>query len=167
MSTLSNAQLGSSPSLLDHSNCRCKAESIMPLQIYGSVTMNNSLCLGIFLLIIYMRHLEWVYSSEVTVVVGEPFLFWSTGPPLCPTCCSSMTRCHHQENNVGAALSISASAYLNQKVLYICLARVSPDQRKGRCTMAFTFKMQLKAEEQWSKLLKNADTAAFHTWHHL
>ncbi|KAK9867487.1 hypothetical protein WJX84_007699, partial [Apatococcus fuscideae] len=49
---------------------RQKNISLTFSNIYGSVTMNNSLCLGIFLLIIYSRHLEWVYSSEVTVVVG-------------------------------------------------------------------------------------------------
>ncbi|KAH7297688.1 hypothetical protein KP509_25G007100 [Ceratopteris richardii] len=38
-------------------------------QIYGSVTMNNTLCLGIFLAIVYARGLTWDFSSEVTVVL--------------------------------------------------------------------------------------------------
>lgn len=38
-------------------------------QIYGSVTMNNTLCLGIFLGIVYVRGLTWDFSSEVTVVL--------------------------------------------------------------------------------------------------
>eukprot|EP00250_Pteridium_aquilinum_P008145 c17713_g1_i1 orf=257-2572(+) len=38
-------------------------------QIYGSVTMNNTLCLGIFLGIVYARGLTWDFSSEVTVVL--------------------------------------------------------------------------------------------------
>lgn len=38
-------------------------------QIYGAVTMNNTLCLGIFLGIVYARGLTWDFSSEVTVVL--------------------------------------------------------------------------------------------------
>ncbi|MCO5584460.1 hypothetical protein L7F22_038388 [Adiantum nelumboides] len=34
-------------------------------QIYGAVTMNNTLCLGIFLGIVYARGLTWDFSSEV------------------------------------------------------------------------------------------------------
>ena len=34
------------------------------------VTMNNTLCLGVFLLVIYQQRLPWVYSSEVAVILG-------------------------------------------------------------------------------------------------
>lgn len=92
IAALSHVYANPGPPLLEFSYCRYTAESAMCLQIYGSVTMNNSLCLGIFLLIIYSRHLEWVYSSEVTVVVGETSLACSTYPqtalyspaPACP-----------------------------------------------------------------------------------
>ncbi len=33
-------------------------------QVYGAVTMNNTLVLGLFLLVVSLRGLDWVYSSE-------------------------------------------------------------------------------------------------------
>ena len=39
-------------------------------QVYGAVTMNNTLCLGLFLLVIHLQDLPWTYSSEVAVTVG-------------------------------------------------------------------------------------------------
>lgn len=38
-------------------------------QVYGAVTMNNTMCLGLFLLVVYVQHLQWVYSVEVLLVV--------------------------------------------------------------------------------------------------
>ncbi|CAM6038452.1 unnamed protein product [Sphagnum compactum] len=38
-------------------------------QIYGAVTMNNTLCLGIFLAIVYFRGLMWDFSAEITVIL--------------------------------------------------------------------------------------------------
>lgn len=38
-------------------------------QIYGAVTMHNSMCLGIFLAIVYFRGLVWDFSAEVLVVL--------------------------------------------------------------------------------------------------
>lgn len=40
------------------------------LQVYGAVTMNNTMCLGIFLLVVHSKHLRWTYTSEVLVTVG-------------------------------------------------------------------------------------------------
>ncbi|KAG0617702.1 hypothetical protein M758_4G009100 [Ceratodon purpureus] len=37
-------------------------------QIYGAVTMNNTMCLGIFLAIVYFRHLLWDFSAEISVI---------------------------------------------------------------------------------------------------
>lgn len=34
-------------------------------QVYGAVTMNNTLCLGVFLLVIYLQDLSWTYTAEV------------------------------------------------------------------------------------------------------
>ena len=42
--------------------------------MYGAVTMNNTMCLGIFLLVVHAKHLEWTYTSEVLVTVGEPII---------------------------------------------------------------------------------------------
>ena len=40
-------------------------------QIYGAVTLNNTLCLGVFLLIVHFKRLTWTYTSEVATLVGE------------------------------------------------------------------------------------------------
>ncbi|XP_002985423.2 sodium/calcium exchanger NCL2 isoform X1 [Selaginella moellendorffii] len=42
-------------------------------QIYGAVTMNNTLCLGIFLGLVYTRGLTWDFSSEVTAILITTF----------------------------------------------------------------------------------------------
>jgi Ca2+/Na+ antiporter len=39
-------------------------------QIYGAITMNNTLCLGIFLAIVHLRGLTWDFSAEVTAMVA-------------------------------------------------------------------------------------------------
>lgn len=41
----------------------------MLLQIYGAVTMNNTLCLSVFLAIVYIRHLTWDFSAEVLIIL--------------------------------------------------------------------------------------------------
>ncbi|KAJ7387752.1 Alpha/beta hydrolase domain-containing protein 11 [Desmophyllum pertusum] len=38
-------------------------------QLYGAGTMNNTLCLGIFAALVYLRDLKWYYSAEVTVII--------------------------------------------------------------------------------------------------
>ena len=50
------------------------------MQVYGAATMNNTLCLGLFLLIMHIRDLPWRYSSEVITTVGAPLL--ACPPPL-------------------------------------------------------------------------------------
>ncbi|KAL5670864.1 hypothetical protein ACJX0J_015170, partial [Zea mays] len=37
--------------------------------VYGGVTMNNTLCLGVFLALIYFRNLTWDFSSEVLIIL--------------------------------------------------------------------------------------------------
>ena len=39
------------------------------LQLYGAVTMNNVLCLSVFLALVYVRGLTWDFSSEVLVIL--------------------------------------------------------------------------------------------------
>ena len=41
---------------------------MMYLQIYGGVTMNCTMGLGIFLALVYFRDLVWDFSSEVLIV---------------------------------------------------------------------------------------------------
>ncbi len=55
--------------------CGLPAPALLTLQeMLGEcnwqVTMNNTLCLGVFLLVIYQQRLPWVYSSEVAVILG-------------------------------------------------------------------------------------------------
>ncbi|XXG77508.1 hypothetical protein AAC387_Pa08g1650 [Persea americana] len=38
-------------------------------EIYGAVTMNNILCLAVFLALVYVRHLTWDFSAEVLVIL--------------------------------------------------------------------------------------------------
>ncbi|KAK6157342.1 hypothetical protein DH2020_011590 [Rehmannia glutinosa] len=37
--------------------------------LYGAVTMNNVLCLSVFLALVYVRGLDWDFSSEVLVIL--------------------------------------------------------------------------------------------------
>ena len=45
-------------------------------QIYGAVAMNNTMCLGLFYMLMYKNRMEWIYASEtllmsfVILVVG-------------------------------------------------------------------------------------------------
>eukprot|EP00898_Chlorokybus_atmophyticus_P002152 jgi/Chlat1/2938/Chrsp2S04676 len=41
--------------------------------LYGAVTMNNTLCLGVFLVVVYARGLTWDFSSEASAVVAVTF----------------------------------------------------------------------------------------------
>ena len=38
-------------------------------ELYGAVTMNNVLCLSVFLALVYVRGLTWDFSAEVLVIV--------------------------------------------------------------------------------------------------
>lgn len=38
-------------------------------QVYGAITMNNTLCLGAFLCLVFFRGLLWDFSAEVTVIL--------------------------------------------------------------------------------------------------
>jgi Ca2+/Na+ antiporter len=43
-------------------------------QLYGAATMNNTLCLGIFMILVYLQGLEWTYSAEVLVIILVQFI---------------------------------------------------------------------------------------------
>ncbi|KAL5729966.1 hypothetical protein ACHQM5_002853 [Ranunculus cassubicifolius] len=51
--------------------CRKKTNtsSLTFSEIYGAVTMNNVLCLAVFLAIVYIRELTWDFSAEVLVIL--------------------------------------------------------------------------------------------------
>uniref|UniRef100_A0A0D3F327 EF-hand domain-containing protein n=1 Tax=Oryza barthii TaxID=65489 RepID=A0A0D3F327_9ORYZ len=38
-------------------------------EVYGGVTMNNTLCLAVFLALVYVRGLTWDFSSEVLIIL--------------------------------------------------------------------------------------------------
>ncbi|KAJ8532344.1 hypothetical protein K7X08_012267 [Anisodus acutangulus] len=46
-----------------------RSASLTFSEIYGAVTMNNLLCLSVFLAIVYTRGLTWNFSSEVLVIL--------------------------------------------------------------------------------------------------
>ncbi len=38
-------------------------------QLYGAATLNNTLCLGVFALLIYVKQLQWKFTAEVVVII--------------------------------------------------------------------------------------------------
>ncbi|XP_061349649.1 sodium/calcium exchanger NCL [Gastrolobium bilobum] len=46
-----------------------KTASLTFSELYGAVTMNNVLCLSVFLALVYVRGLTWDFSSEVLVIL--------------------------------------------------------------------------------------------------
>lgn len=81
-------------SLIFAAKKRKRTASLTFSQVYGAVTMNNTLCLGCFLVLVYVRGLVWEYSSEIVVIllgnlvlgiVGglrETFPLWMAYPVL-------------------------------------------------------------------------------------
>lgn len=43
------------------------------------MTLNNTLVLGIFLYIVHKQQLDWIYSSEVTVIVAATLVMGYLG----------------------------------------------------------------------------------------
>ncbi|XP_078431411.1 sodium/calcium exchanger NCL2-like isoform X1 [Wolffia australiana] len=46
-----------------------KTASLTFSEIYGAVTMNNTLCLSVFLALVYVRQLTWDFSAEVLIII--------------------------------------------------------------------------------------------------
>ncbi|OWM88621.1 sodium/calcium exchanger NCL-like [Punica granatum] len=46
-----------------------KTSSLTFSELYGAVTMNNVLCLSVFLAIVYIRGLTWDFSAEVLIIL--------------------------------------------------------------------------------------------------
>ncbi|XP_040987373.1 sodium/calcium exchanger NCL-like [Juglans microcarpa x Juglans regia] len=46
-----------------------KTASLTFSELYGAATMNNVLCLSVFLALVYVRGLTWEFSSEVLVII--------------------------------------------------------------------------------------------------
>ncbi|XP_052207053.1 sodium/calcium exchanger NCL isoform X3 [Diospyros lotus] len=47
---------------------RLRSASLTFSELYGAVTMNNALCLSVFLALVYIRGLMWDFSSEVLII---------------------------------------------------------------------------------------------------
>ncbi|KAL0903932.1 hypothetical protein M5K25_025995 [Dendrobium thyrsiflorum] len=45
-----------------------RTSSLTFSEVYGGVTMNNTLCLAVFLALVYLRQLKWDFSAEVLVI---------------------------------------------------------------------------------------------------
>lgn len=52
---------------------KIKNISLTYSQVYGAVTMNNSMCLGLFLLVVWYRSLDWTFSSETVTTMASIF----------------------------------------------------------------------------------------------
>ena len=52
---------------------RKKNISLTYSQVYGAVTMNNTMCLGLFLIVMRARRLEWEFTSETLTVLLATF----------------------------------------------------------------------------------------------
>ncbi|CAI5468524.1 unnamed protein product [Closterium sp. Yama58-4] len=53
---------------------RRRTASLTYSQVYGAITMNNTMCLGTFLALIYFRGLAWQFSSEVVIILLNTFV---------------------------------------------------------------------------------------------
>ena len=56
-------------SLYFASKKRKKNISLTYSQVYGAVTMNNTMCLGLFMVVMRAQGLEWTFSSETLTIV--------------------------------------------------------------------------------------------------
>ena len=48
-------------------------------QVYGAVTMNNTMCLGLFMIVIYAQGLEWRFTSETFTILFVTFIVGAVG----------------------------------------------------------------------------------------
>ena len=43
-------------------------------QLFGAATMNNTLCFGIFMALVYFKNLEWIYGAEVVCILAAQWI---------------------------------------------------------------------------------------------
>ncbi|CAI5537504.1 unnamed protein product [Closterium sp. Naga37s-1] len=53
---------------------RKRTISLTYSQVYGAISMNNTMCLGTFLALVYFRSLKWQFSAEVTIILLNTFI---------------------------------------------------------------------------------------------
>ena len=74
----------------------------MNIQVYGAVTMNNTMCLGLFLMVVAHRSLAWTFSSETVPTTAQAMpqtnastnsrILCMSGRPLQRRCSASCRR---------------------------------------------------------------------------
>ena len=67
-------------SLYFASKKRKKNISLTYSQVYGAVTMNNTMCLGLFMVVMRAQGLEWTFSSETLTIVLVTLLVGRSEP---------------------------------------------------------------------------------------
>lgn len=55
------------------SKMRKKNISLTFSQVWGACTMNNTMCLGLFLLVVYLRDLEWEFTAETVAILFSTY----------------------------------------------------------------------------------------------
>ena len=63
---------------------KIKNISLTYSQVYGAITMNNTMCLGLFLLVVWYRKLDWTFSSEVGDTPNSTFFLCNAAIFLLP-----------------------------------------------------------------------------------
>lgn len=58
---------------------RKKNISLTYSQVYGAVTMNNTMCLGLFMIVIHAQGLEWRFTSETLTILLVTFVVGAVG----------------------------------------------------------------------------------------
>ncbi|CAI5463408.1 unnamed protein product [Closterium sp. Yama58-4] len=58
---------------------RKRTISLTYSQVYGAISMNNTMCLGTFLALVYFRSLNWQFSAEVTIILLNTFIIGILG----------------------------------------------------------------------------------------
>jgi len=64
-------------SLIQSAKKSKKNTTLTVAQIYGAVTMNNTMCLGIFLALVNIRGLLWIFSAEVFSILAVTWIVGS------------------------------------------------------------------------------------------
>ena len=43
-------------------------------QIFGAATMNNTLCMSVFMALVYFKRLQWIYGAEVVCILAVQWI---------------------------------------------------------------------------------------------
>ena len=114
----------------------------MPRAVYGAVTLNNTLVLGIFLYVVYLRQLPWVYSSEVTVIVASSLIMGALGYSrstfqVCPCIHTQRPAPHTHSRGMQTAYKLAPGALADVQSTGLAPLPTAPPtaacRQSGRC----------------------------------